>query len=328
MLEHGGALRRAVAHYGIPLPEWLDLSTGINPSPYAPPPLPPDAWARLPEEQDGLEGAASAYYGTSDLLPVAGSQAAILALPRLRPPCRVAVLDPGYAEHAQAWRGAGHAVVPAPADRVEAMIGSVDVLVLANPNNPTGEIFPHEALKSWHQHLARRGGWLVVDEAFIEAAAAESLAQGAMPEGLIVLRSLGKFFGLPGARVGFVLAHAPLRAALRDMLGPWTLSGPARFAAQAALRDQSWQRAARATLFGEGARLAQALREAGFMPQGGCALFQWVQSPEAARLHRALATRGILTRVYADTGSLRFGLPGNEANWGRLRAALAAECGA
>ncbi len=102
-LHHGGRLRQAAEHYGIPLAAWLDLSTGINPLGWPVPPVPAAAWSRLPEDGDGLEQAAQAYYGAEHLLPVAGSQAAIQALPWLRPPCRVGVLSPGYAEHAAAW---------------------------------------------------------------------------------------------------------------------------------------------------------------------------------------------------------------------------------
>ena len=85
MLEHGGRLRAAAAHYNIPLADWLDLSTGINPQPWPVPPLPVEVWQRLPEPDDGLEAAAAAYYGNASLLPVAGSQAAIQRLPALLP---------------------------------------------------------------------------------------------------------------------------------------------------------------------------------------------------------------------------------------------------
>ena len=101
-LHHGGRLRQAAEQYGIPLAAWLDLSTGINPLGWPVPPVPAAAWSRLPEDEDGLERAARDYYGAEHLLPVAGSQAAIQALPWLRPPCRVGVLSPGYAEHAAA----------------------------------------------------------------------------------------------------------------------------------------------------------------------------------------------------------------------------------
>jgi cobalamin biosynthetic protein CobC len=76
MLEHGGRLRAASLRYGIALTDWLDLSTGIAPYGWPLPAIPASAWARLPEQEDGLEAAARDYYGVANLLPVAGSQAA------------------------------------------------------------------------------------------------------------------------------------------------------------------------------------------------------------------------------------------------------------
>jgi cobalamin biosynthesis protein CobC len=322
MLEHGGQVRAAAAQYGIPLEAWLDLSTGINPLPYSPPAVPPEAWARLPQEQDGLEQAAADCYGTSDVLAVAGSQAALQALPRLRARSRVGVLHPGYTEHAHAWRAANHEVLALAEDEIPARLDALDVLVVMNPNNPTGATFFREGLLNWHQRLARRGGWLVVDEAFIDATPLAAAAAAEMPEGLVVLRSLGKFFGLAGARVGFVLAHAALRAALREALGPWAVAGPSRAVAAAALRDRAWQEATRARLARDSERLARLLTDAGLAPAGGCALFQRVVTGEADALHHALATRGVLTRRFSDPPSLRFGLPGSEAGWQRLQSAL------
>ena len=110
MLEHGGRLRDAAARYGIPLAGWLDLSTGVNPEGWKAGAAPESVWRRLPEENDGLEEAAHAYYGTQQLLPAAGSQAILQALPFLRAPSRVGVIHPGYSEHAHAWRRAGHRV--------------------------------------------------------------------------------------------------------------------------------------------------------------------------------------------------------------------------
>ena len=322
MLEHGGQLRAAAARYNIPAGQWLDLSTGINPQGYMPPAIPPEAWSRLPQDEDDLVQAAASCYGTSDVLPVAGSQAAIQALPRLRVSCRVGVLHPGYAEHAHAWRNAGHEVMALAVDEIDARLDELAVLVVMNPNNPTGATFTTAQLCGWHQRLAARGGWLVVDEAFIEAAQLGSMAQARMPEGLVVLRSLGKFFGLAGARVGFVLAHASLRNALRELLGPWALPGPSRYVAQAALRDHAWQAATRVRLLRDGARLAQLLRAAGLPPAGGCGLFQWVKTECAEALHQGLAQRGIFTRYFDQPCSLRFGLPGSEQNWQRLVDAL------
>lgn len=322
MLQHGGRIREAAELYGIAVDDWLDLSTGINPTPFTPPEIPIAAWARLPQEQDGLEEAAAAFYGTPDVLPVSGSQAAIQLLPRLRSRSRAGVLHPGYAEHAHAWRSAGHEVKELCADEIAAQINNLDVLVLMQPNNPTGEVFTHMQLQEWHTQLAARGGWLVVDEAFIEACRQTSFAPPQMPHGLIVLRSLGKFFGLAGARVGFVLAHAELLARLRAALGPWSVAGPSRYVAQAALLDSTWQATTRARLLQDGARLAQLLSDAGLPPAGGCGLFQWVLAEQAEAIHRQLVQRGIFTRLFSQPRSVRFGLPGSTAEWCRLSAAL------
>ena len=322
MLEHGGGLRAAAVRYGIPPSDWLDLSAGINPQGWPVPTIPATAWQRLPEPDDGLETAAAAYYGAESLLPVAGSQAAVQALPRLRELGRVGVLSPSYAEHAHAWRQAGHQVELLPAGSLDAAIERLDALVLVHPNNPTGVRFPLELLLDWRARLAERSGWLVVDEAFMDASPAESLANHAGLPGLVVLRSLGKFFGLAGARVGFVLAEPMLLERLREQLGPWTVSGPSRWVATQTLTDHNWQEKTRNGLDRSGARLADLLKRQWLPVAGGTGLFQWAPLPEAAFWQDALARRGILVRRFTDPPGLRFGLPAGEPAWRRLELAL------
>ena len=325
MLEHGGRLRRAAAQYGMGSAAWLDLSTGISPWSWIDErdiQIPRDAWRRLPEPDDDLDAAAQAFYGAA-ALPVAGTQVVIQTLPRLRAACRVGVTTPSYAEHAHCWRNAGHDVITLSADSIDAQIETLDVLVLVQPNNPDGRRVPREQLLEWQARLAVRKGWLLIDEAFIDAEPKSSLATETHRPGLIVLRSLGKFFGLAGARAGFVLAHEMLRNALSEALGPWTLSGPTRHIASLALRDGDWHARQRIRLPDASRRLSSLLTGLQLAPQGGCALFQWVRTPHAASLHEALARQGILTRRFEDPSSLRFGLPHGEAEWQRLRMALA-----
>lgn len=324
MLEHGGRLRDAAQRHGIPLDEWLDLSTGISPWSWVadnPIELSPDVWARLPEDADDLTLAARDYYG-AEVLPVAGSQAAIQMLPRLRAPGRVGILAPSYEEHEQHWRRAGHEIVALTPKQCALAADTFDVLVLVQPNNPTGHCFKRTELLDWHARLTARGGWLLVDEAFIDATPEQSLALETSRAGLIVLRSLGKFFGLAGARVGFVLAASELRTALAESLGPWTIAGPSRYVATHALRDHRWQAAQRLRLHPSGERLKLLLQAAGLAPNGGCALFQWVVTPHAAAIHEDFAARGILTRCFTEPSALRLGLPHTEADWQRLQAAL------
>ncbi|MHB8453666.1 MAG: threonine-phosphate decarboxylase CobD [Acidiferrobacterales bacterium] len=324
MPEHGGRLNAAAAHYGYAPAQWLDLSTGVNPNGWPVPPLPGNAWNRLPEPDDGLLAAARTYYAAAHVLPVAGSQAAILAIPTLRARGRVGILAPGYSEHASAWRHAGHDVELLANRDIAASLSRLDVLVLANPNNPTGCRFAAAELLRWHDSLAAKDGWLVVDEAFMDAAESESLAALSTRPGLIVLRSLGKFFGLAGARVGFVLSEDGFLQRLDEKLGSWTVNGPARVVAALALQDHAWQRRTRTRLTRDTQRLQQLLCAGGLPPAGGTALFQWVLTPQAAAIHDRLARQGVLVRLFAEPASLRFGLPASEAEWQRLRVALAA----
>lgn len=313
MLEHGGRLRAAARKWGIPLAEWLDLSTGIAPWPYPVPPLPPEAWQRLPEDNDGLEAAARVYYGAQHLLPLAGSQAAIQVLPRLVKPGRVAMPAPLYGEHLAAWRAAGHTLVDWQAE--------ADYAVLCNPNNPDGQAFPADCLRGRLCSLRL----MLVDEAFIDVAPGDSLTARAGSTGhdnLIVLRSLGKFFGLAGARVGFALGVPALLDRLERSLGPWTIAHPSRRAAQCALADADWQSEQRTRLAAASMCLAALLREAGLGEPRGTALFQYLETPQATAWHEALARRGILVRRFDAPAALRFGLPGDEAQWARLTAAL------
>lgn len=322
MLEHGGRLRAAALRYGIPETDWLDLSTGINPNGWPVPSVPGEIWQRLPQDDDELKAAAQGYYGTTKLLPVSGSQAAIQSLPMLRAPSRVALVAPCYAEHAHAWQRQGHEVVGVPATEILQAGATAQVVVIVNPNNPTGKLFGRDELLDLHAQLAERGGWLIVDEAFMDTTPEHSLASVCPRPGLVVLRSLGKFFGLAGARVGFVLAEENILQPLAELLGPWTIAAPSRHVATRALRDTAWQRAARETLLPSSQRLAELLREHGLPPSGGSSLFQWVCCADAASVHEQLARLGILTRLFEQPASLRFGLPCDETQWARLSAAL------
>jgi L-threonine-O-3-phosphate decarboxylase len=322
MLEHGGRLRRAARQYGIAETDWLDLSTGINPNGWPVPVIQQDIWQRLPQDDDDLNAAAQDYYGAAGVLAVAGSQAAVQTLPMLRAPSQVALVEPSYAEHAHAWRRHGHQVVGMAETEILQAGAVAQVVVIVNPNNPDGKFFGVDQLLRLHEQLASRGGWLVVDEAFVDATPEHSLASACPRPGLIVLRSLGKFFGLAGARVGFVLAENAVLQSLNELLGPWTIAAPSRHVAALALRDKAWQDAARRSLPLAAQRLADLLSAHGMPPTSGIGLFQWLCRADAASIHEQLAQQGILTRLFDAPPSVRFGLPHDEAQWVRLAEAL------
>ncbi|MGL6071003.1 threonine-phosphate decarboxylase CobD [Craterilacuibacter sp.] len=320
-IVHGGNLKAAIARFGGD--NWLDLSAGLSPHAYPLPALNDDVWQRLPEDDPALLAAACAYYAAPQMLAVAGTQAAIQALPRLRAPCRVSFAAPGYAEHPACWRAAGHAVQEIAYSTLETQIAHSDVVIVCNPNNPTGQHIEPATLLRWAECLAARGGWLVVDEAFGDMLPARSVAAHTAQPGLIVLRSVGKFFGLAGLRLGFVAAEAALLERLCALLGPWSVSGPAQIIGRAALADHDWQAGMRMRLEADGQRLRALLLQHGINSQG-TALFRWWPDKEAEHFHQHMAQQQIWVRLFPQAArGIRLGLPPNEESWQRLATALA-----
>jgi cobalamin biosynthetic protein CobC len=322
---HGGALEvaRQLAP-GAPEP-WIDLSTGINPHAYPLPDLEPEAWSRLPESGAlaRLEDAAALRYGVAAENVVAGpgSQALIQALARILPHGAVGALAPTYGGFAAAFAAAGARVVEA--KRLEDM-EALDVGIVVNPNNPDGRIISRAALLELHARLARRGGVLIVDEAFADFdAKTESLAPSLPASRAIVLRSFGKAYGLAGLRLGFALVSPEMVAPLRGALGPWPVSGPAIAIGAQALADSDWLETMRARLGGDAVRLDALLHGAGWRIIGGTRLFRLAAHADARAAFERLLVAGILTRPFADISDrLRFGIPGDENAWERLAAAL------
>jgi cobalamin biosynthetic protein CobC len=259
-------------------------------------------------------------------MAVPGSQAAIRGLPGIL--CAdgtvktVAVLSPSYAEHSLAWETAGAQVQAVTPERVAASVESaadrIDALVLCNPNNPTGHRWTVDELLALRAQLAARGGWLIVDEAFVDATPELSLAAHAGTPGLIILRSMGKFFGLAGARVGFVLAPQTVRERLQCALGPWAIAGPSEAAAATALANTAFHARARSRLGAASQRLRETLRNHGFAVAGHTHYFTWTRHARARQLQNHFAHEGILIRVFDQPASFRLGLPGTAAAWRRF----------
>ena len=322
---HGGALevaRRLAPRAPAP---WIDLSTGINPHAYPLPVLAPEDWTRLPERAAlaGLERVAAWRYGAKPENVVAGpgSQALIQALARLPRVGRVGALGPTYGGHAGAFAAAGAEVEDSAS--LEAM-EELGVAIVVNPNNPDGRIARRADLLDLHARLVRRGGMLVLDEAFADFdGAEESLAPVLPAKGAVVLRSLGKTFGLGGLRLGFAVASPDVAEPLRAALGPWPVSGPAIAVGVRALADSDWASATRERLGEEAARLDALLSGRGWRTLGGTRLFRLAARPDAHAAFERLLAAGILARPFATAlEQLRFGIPADEIQWRRLAAAL------
>lgn len=325
---HGGDLAAALTAPGAYAGTWLDLSTGINPLPWPVPAVPAEAWMRLPaaDAEARLLAAARQAYGVPEeagVVALPGTQAAIQLLPRLFAPARVTVLGPTYAEHAYCWQQAGHAV--SEIDGLPASLAGTDILIAVNPNNPDGRALGRDLLLRWRAELASRGGWLIVDEAFADVLPDISMAGESAQPGLLLLRSFGKFFGLAGLRLGFVLGDPAVTAALAAAAGPWAVSGPALEIGAAALSDAGWQQATRGELQRRTRRFDQGMRDRGIHVLGGTSLFRLAKLGDAGAFAARLRQQGIHVRIFtARPHWMRFGLPADEAEfWRRLDAVLA-----
>lgn len=319
-LFHGGDLAAARARFPDAPEPWIDLSTGINPHPYPVPPLSPEAFTRLPgrDALDRLLRAAVLRYGApspTHVVAAPGTQSLLPIIARWAATGVARVLSPTYAEHARAAGLAGHAVEEVP--RLEDLAGA-DLAVVVNPNNPDGRLHSASALLD----VARTVGLLVVDEAFLDTGG-DALDGVVDTAPVVLLRSFGKFYGLAGVRLGFAVCTPDRAEALRTVLGPWAVSGMALEIGATALEDTTWAAATRARLSADATRLDTLLTGAGIQVIGGTPLFRLVTTPDAAGLHTRLCRTGILTRPFpTHADRLRFGLPGDEAAWERLTAAL------
>ena len=311
LLQHGGRIAVAAARYPSAPTPWLDLSTGISPWAYPFDELEPVVWQNLPSMDDlaNLEMAAANAFGgvgPDQIVAVPGTDFAIRLLAQLLTAERIGIVGPTYSGYQSAWPGAKTLSL--------AKAREADLLVCANPNNPDGAVIPKAQLQ-------RLRNLRIVDEAFADASPAQSL----LPHrnGAIVLRSFGKFYGLAGLRLGFVVADRPFAKQFRTLLGDWPISGPALTIGTKAYRDTDWQNSQRACLNAASERLISVLTDAGLEIVGGTPLFQLANHAAASTLFTHLAEAGILTRAFlARPDWLRFGIPGPDANFERLAAAL------
>jgi len=323
--RHGGDLAAARRTFGSPPCGWLDLSTGVNPWPYPYGAIGPETLTRLPQDDamEALQAAAREAYRiapASGLAAAPGSQALFQLLPAMRNRCRVAVLAPTYEEHAAAWRRLGHVV-----DEVGSLgeCRDADVVVVVNPNNPDGRTTDRETLAQAAEELAPHGGWLVVDETFADVAPDVSLASAPGLPNTLIVRSFGKFFGLPGLRLGFVAGPPALVDGIARRLGPWAVAGPALEIGARALADTEWTVRTRARLAEMRLQLDHVLSEAGLSLVGGTDLFRLVETAGARDLSHHLGRAGILVRSFdRHPGWVRIGLPPSADALQRLSAEL------
>ncbi len=315
--DHGGGLDDAIALYGGNRSDWIDLSTGINPRAYPLPEIPPLAFTGLPDRRaaERLEAAARDFWMVPEgaaVLAAPGASSLIVNLPRLVRPGRVRIVERTYNEHEAAFRAAGWQVI-----RTAPEGGSrADARVVVHPNNPTGQMWSGEDEQPGRPLM-------VIDESFCDIALGNSHVRSlATRPGVVILKGLGKFWGLAGVRLGFAIGDPVLIEQLRAMLGPWPVSGVAQHIGAVALEDMAWANQMRQIMHVDVARMDALVEARGARVIGGTALFRLYEVDDAALWQQKLAKGRVWSRIfpYAPTW-LRLGLP-PQTGWDQLAAAL------
>lgn len=315
---HGGALRKAQGAYPAATHPWIDLSTGINPHPWPHSTELVIDWNRLPELEDlqALEQAAADHYGvpSSHICAVSGSEMAM----------RLTGLLLGGIGQCERGGYRTHQEMFSQCHRLDDLSQAAPELplIVANPANPSGRILSREKLAALLNR--RAAGWTLVDEAYADAHPDISLARliPSHPK-LLLFKSLGKFFGLAGLRLGFVIGPPDWIAKLRHHIGAWPVSTAAIAIGQAALRDSAWISETRANLAKQASALDRLIHSTGLTSSGDCHLFRRITTANAHNLFHHLCAHSILTRPFGDDPHhLRLGLPADAGDFTRLEKAL------
>ncbi|MGJ8609822.1 MAG: aminotransferase class I/II-fold pyridoxal phosphate-dependent enzyme, partial [Octadecabacter sp.] len=316
-----------VATYGGTRADWLDLSTGINPVPYPVGEIGADAWTALPDQgaMDRLLAAARSFWNVPDgaeIVAANGASAIIAKVPYLyNYVSGVYIPKPTYNEHAAAVDACGGLW---PTDDPD----DAFMHIYVHPNNPTGKLWEAE----------RIGGRpvTVIDESFCDVTPEQSHIAISEDQGVLILKSFGKFWGLAGLRLGFAIGapdtvrpvhtshflgkteHHPL-ATLQEHLGPWAVAGPALEIGARALEDVAWAEATRVRLAADAARLDALV---GWKLVGGTDLFRTYEVPDAAAAQDHLAKGHVWSRIFPYSKTwIRLGLPAPD-RWDQLEAAM------
>ncbi len=252
---HGGDIYRLAAELGCQPEEILDFSSNCSPLPF-PTGFKEFVTARLhqlhwlPEVDSASirEKLAAIYSLPQDsFLLGSGTTEWIFAIPGLSGLRRAVIPEPTYADYRDAAELAGLEVASVPIFGDGACLGQEEVLdaiiesdpsgaalFLCNPNNPTGTFMEPVRLLELIRHL--NDTLFIVDESYAQFIGPDhessllGLCKGELPENLLILRSFSKIYGIPGLRVGCLVARGSIMDRLREMARPWAVNRMAQIA--------------------------------------------------------------------------------------------------
>ncbi len=279
--DHGGNVSEISRRYGIDEDKIIDFSANINPIGY-----PPGLKEMIIKEFDSvlnypdidsfdLVSGLSEYHGISrnHILAGNGSTEFIYSIPLSFKPQKALIVTPAFSEYEKGLKMVGTKVSYFQTDEKEDFSLNIDrlckrlgegfdVVYFCNPANPTGVLTSKDELCRAIACAGKTGTLAVIDEAFIDFVEEESVKKEILRfHNLIVLRSMTKFFGVPGLRIGYVIAAPSCAAKMRGNKIPWTVNVLAQKAAVKALIDGDYIRVTRQYISIEREYLRNALNE-------------------------------------------------------------------
>jgi len=268
---HGGNLKQISDKYGLNQEEIIDFSASINPLGC------PEVVRKAVSEQfyDILNYpdsestdlrktiAEKVSCNKSNVIIGNGSNELFYLIPRALQPKQGTLLQPTFSEFKDALRNAKVDVVDITNDDKDFPVINTNIsrlksvedgmVFLCNPNNPTGQLTRREDIMDLVNDNPKR--LIVVDEAFMDFVENEEqysvIKEAPLMENLIVVRSLTKFYGFPGLRLGYLVANESTVDKLMQYKEPWTVNTIAQVAGMAAINDGAFVEKTRQYVFGE-----------------------------------------------------------------------------
>ena len=280
---HGGNVYKVARERRIPVEQIIDFSASINPL------GPPAAGLRAirsalkqivhypdPDCWKLRQGLAQRCGVDPDMILVGnGSTELIHLLPRVLAIRSALIMGPTFEEYARALMDTGSSVQYVHARRedrfrpplkevllqLSAKRSRFDAVFLCNPNNPTGQVMNRRTVCELAEVVDRQQGWLIVDEAFIDYCQMQSVVSmlSAHPR-MMVLRSLTKFYAMPGLRIGYLVGASKVVDQLKDRQPPWSVNSLAQEVSRAVLQDYAYATQSRTFMKSERSRFIRGLR--------------------------------------------------------------------
>jgi threonine-phosphate decarboxylase len=296
---HGGDVERIARDTGIAADRFLDFSANVNPIG-----LPARAVERL--AQEAADPRSVARYPDpegSELRCVlsrqldvpagcivigAGADALIHAAVRALRPQRCLIPTPAFSEYERACLASGcpTCLLPLPPDfrldlKTFETIRPGDLVIINNPHNPSGVCASREEMLDRIAAARSSGAAVLADEAFIDYSPEDAITRDVISEvGVVAIRSLTKFFGCPGLRVGYAVADPETADQLTAQLPAWPVTTLALGALAEALRDTNYAAETRERNRHARERLATALSALGCQAFRSSANFLLLQLPD------------------------------------------------